>query len=51
MLYIVSLMEEPSAGHQHSMRGPHHPKGKVVTHHHYCPHRHEEAMGEVPKLT
>lgn len=50
MFYIASLMEEPSVGHQHSMRGPHHPRGKVVAHHHYSPHRHEANM-EVPKLT
>ncbi|KAJ9597666.1 hypothetical protein L9F63_011468 [Diploptera punctata] len=24
---------------QHGMRGPHHPKGKVMSHHHYRPHR------------
>ena len=51
LLYVVTLMEKPSAGHQHGMRGPHHPIGKVVAHHHYSPHRHEGAIGEVPKLT
>ncbi|PSN44538.1 hypothetical protein C0J52_14683 [Blattella germanica] len=49
LLCLVSLME----GHQHGMRGPHHPRGKVVTHHHYRPHRptEEGALGDVPKLT
>ncbi|KAJ4429979.1 multiple coagulation factor deficiency protein 2 homolog [Periplaneta americana] len=53
VLYIISIMEMSSAGHQHGMRGPHHPRGKVVTHHHYRPHRpnEQDAMGEVPKLT
>jgi hypothetical protein len=50
MLCIVILMEGPTAGN-HGMRGPHHPRGKVVTHQHYSPHRHEGAMEESPKLT
>jgi hypothetical protein len=51
LLYIVTLMGKPSDGYQHSMRGPHHPRGEVVAHHHYSPHRREGAMVEVPKLT
>lgn len=51
LLFIVTLMEEPSAGNNRGMRGPHHPRGKVVTHHHYSPHRQEGAIVEAPKLT
>jgi hypothetical protein len=51
LLYIVTLMEGPTAGTRHGMRGPHHPRGKVVMHHHYSPHRQEGAIDESTKLT
>ena len=52
-LLVLVLTKMLCLSHQHGMRGPHHPRGQVMTHYHYRPHRHqhEASLDQSPKLT